>query len=103
MSKADPYEHYDPEMFDGPLEILNNEMNTYFSVMKKIKNQKSVTAKAKEAKLEPLLEGIKFTKAKMLDLLMRKNQKIEWYDKLPPEHQFYKHFINIKAVDTVKK
>ena len=42
-------------------------------------------------------------KAKILDLLVRKNQKIDWFEKLPPDHQFYKHFINIQAVNAIEK
>ena len=91
-------------MFDGPIETLANEMNNYFKIMQSIhKKASKLTGKAKEAKLEPILEGIALCKAKLMDLLIRKNQKIEWYDKLPQEHQFYKHLINVKAVDSIVK
>jgi len=38
MSKADPYEHYEAEMFDGLIDTTEGEMNSYFAMMKKIKN-----------------------------------------------------------------
>jgi len=34
MSKADPYEHYEPEMFDGLIETTEKEMTSYFKIMK---------------------------------------------------------------------
>lgn len=76
-------------------------MNDNFNLMKKIKNKKGTTEKAKEAKLEPIIEALKEGKMFILDMLMRKNQKINWYDKLPQDHQFYKHFINLQSVKSV--
>jgi len=73
MSKADPYEHYEPEMFDGEILTTETMMNHCFAEMKKIKNKKLITAKAKEVKMEPLVEMIKEGKQKILQLLMRKN------------------------------
>ena len=49
------------------------------------------------------MEGVKIGKARILDLLVRKNQKIDWFEKLPPDHQFYKHYINIQAVNAIEK
>ena len=88
-------------MFDGVVETTENEMMSYFAMKKKILNSKYTAAKSKEAKLEPLKEGIKEAKAKILELLMRKNAKIRWYDKLPQDHQFYKHYINIQSVEAI--
>ena len=60
MSKhQDPYEHYEAEMFDGVIQTAEDDLNTFFAAKKKIVNSKYTTAKSKEAKLEPLKEGIK--------------------------------------------
>ena len=48
-------------------------MNDNFNLMKKIKNKKGTTEKAKEAKLEPIIEALKEGKMFILDMLMRKN------------------------------
>ena len=38
--KEDPYENYDPEMFDGLITQQEGEMKSIFQVMRKISNQK---------------------------------------------------------------
>ena len=54
-----------------------------FAVMKRIKANKSLTEQNKAIKLEPLVAEISLGKNKILDMLMRKNNMIQWYEKLP--------------------
>jgi uncharacterized protein YdcH (DUF465 family) len=101
MSKKDPYENVDAEFFDGLIEGAENEMNTDFNTMRAIKKQKYTTDKIKQTKCAPLIENITMNKEKILNWLMIKNQKINWFNKLPQDHQFYKHFITIQGCKTM--
>jgi hypothetical protein len=46
-------------MFDGVIETHENELNNFFQLKKSIMKSKTANARSKEAKLEPLREGIK--------------------------------------------
>ena len=52
-----------------------------------------VTEQQKKKEAAPLEEILAETKKKMMFLLQIKEAKIPFYDKLPKDHQFYKHFM----------
>ena len=56
-------------------------------------NKKTDTAKAKQAKLEPI-EATIVEKSSRIEMLLKiKDVKIPFYDKLPKDNQFYKFYM----------
>jgi hypothetical protein len=47
--------------------------------------------------LEPIEAEIKSLREKIIYLLAQKDAKIPYYEKLPKDHQFYKHLMNHHA------
>ena len=73
-------------MFDALIDQTEKEMARNFTIMRRIKADRFATGQNKEAKLAPLVQEITTAKDKIIEMLMRKNNMIQWYDKLPQEH-----------------
>jgi hypothetical protein len=58
----------------------------------KINKQKGL-AKAKQEKLAPIEAALSQLRERLLMLVQIKGAKIPFYEKLPKDHQFYKHFM----------
>jgi hypothetical protein len=58
-------------------------MTKNFGIMRRIKADRFATGQNKEAKLAPIVAEITGAKERILDMLLRKNAMISWYDKLP--------------------
>jgi hypothetical protein len=61
------------------------------------------TQKAKEQKMAPLEEEIKFWRNRMIMLYQIKNFKIPFYEKLPKDNQFYRHLITLLGYNKMKE
>lgn len=95
------FEEMEIEEVDAMIEELDRGMKDAEKLVKKINSKKVMTEQQKKKEIAPLEEQLKETRDKIMFLLQIKEAKIPFYEKLPKDHQFYKHFmasINTKCM-----
>ena len=80
------------EQVEDLIQEAEQAMKQAEAAKNKINKQKGL-AKAKQEKLEPIEAAITHLRTRITMLLQIKDAKIPFYDKLPKDHQFYKHFM----------
>jgi len=84
--QEEDFESMEIEEIDVLIENAEGEVKQLDDAKRKIKRQKSLTAKAREVKLEPIDEQLKFLRERITMLLYIKDAKIPFYDKLPKDN-----------------
>lgn len=106
-SKAsENFEEMELEELEGLIRQAEDQMNDCNKQkLKMSKSNKSDfgTQKAKEQKLAPLEEEIKFWRHRIIMLYQIKNYKIPFYEKLPKDSQFYRHLITLLSYNKMKE
>ena len=87
------FENMEIEEVEILIENAEREMKQAADAKRKITRGKQGTAKAKEAKLAPFEMALTHLRNRITMLLRIKDAKIPFYDKLPKDNQFYKHFM----------
>jgi len=98
----DDYESMEIEEIDVLIEGAEAELKTLQAEKRSTLNKKGLSKGAKAARLEPLEEGLTMLRAQLAMLLRWKDAKIPFYDKLPKDNQFYRHFMQNLAATRIR-
>ena len=86
------YEEMDIEDIDARIQetegLLKKQEKEFLQVQKQNKN---ATQQARATKLQPIEDAINFLRQRIIFFLQLKDAKIQPYEKLPKDHQFYLH------------
>ena len=91
------------EEVEALIEKADRELKMGEDAKKKILRQKGQTKKAQDAKLQPIEEGLVMLRARITMLLQIKDAKIPFFEKLPKDNQFYKHYIQSLNFNRMKE
>ena len=80
------------EEVEAMIEESERLLNEADKERKKI-NKKKMTANQKAKMMEPFDAEIKMLRERIIFLVAQQDKKIPFYEKLPKDHQFYKHFM----------
>lgn len=97
------FESMEIEEVEALIEKADRELKMGEDAKKKIMRQKGQTKKAQDAKLQPIEEGLVMLRARITMLLQIKDAKIPFFEKLPKDNQFYKHYIQSLNFNRMKE
>jgi len=96
------YDSMEIEEIDVLIEGAEAELKTLQAEKRSTLNKKGLSKGARAARLEPLEEGLTMLRAQLAMLLQIKDAKIPFYDKLPKDNQFYRHFMQNLAATRIR-
>lgn len=83
------------EEIDVLIEKAHREIDQAIDIKKRIIRHKMLTKKLKAKKLEPVERVIQELRERMSKLEIIKDAKIPFYEKLPKDSPFYKHYMSV--------
>ncbi len=89
------YENMSIEEIDVLLEKAQREIEQALDIKRRIIKHKMLTKKLKLKKLEPVEKALQDLKEKIAKLEIIKDAKIPFYEKLPKDSPFYKHYMSV--------
>ena len=89
------YENMSIEEIDVLLEKAQREIDQALDIKRRIIKHKMLTKKLKMKKLEPVEMALSDLREKMAKLEIIKDAKIPFYEKLPKDSPFYKHYMSV--------
>ena len=96
------YDSMEIEEVDVLIEGAEAELKTLQAAKRSTLNKKGLSKGARAARLAPLEEGLTMLRAQLAWLLHIKDGKIPFYDKLPKDNQFYRHFMQNLAATRIR-
>jgi hypothetical protein len=93
-NKEDDYENLDIDQIEIKIEEAERDIKTLQAQLRKEEKKSMPGLKnAKDQKMAPLILGLSELRKMITELLCYKDQKIPFYEKLPKDNQFCKHFM----------
>ena len=87
------YEDMNIDELDVLIEEGEGEMQRARQEIAKIRRNKTIPAKQKQDKMEPFEEELKKLRYRVAYFVTLKDSKIPFYEKLPKQNEFYKHYM----------
>ena len=85
----------DIEEIDVLIEKAQHEVDVLMDQRKKYLSNKMWTKKTKQQKVKPLEQAIMELRERIQKLEIIKDKKIPFYEKLPKDSAFYKHYMSV--------
>jgi hypothetical protein len=95
MSKVENFEEMSIEEVDALIMKVQNEIAQALDIKKRILKHKMMTKKSKNKKLQPVEQELAVMRQRLAMLDQIKDAKIPFYEKLPKDSPFYKHYMSL--------
>lgn len=95
-NKSENYDDKTVQELDEMIEQAEKEIQVLDKQRRILKSSKLTNNKAKQQKLKPIDEQLRVLRVKCEKWAMIKDSKIPFWEKLPKDSQFYKHYMNLK-------
>lgn len=93
--QEEDYEQMSIEEIDCIIEKAQKEIEQAMDIKRRILRHKMLTNKIKKKKLEPVENTLAELRWKVQQLEIIKDKKIPFYEKLPKDLPFYKHYMSV--------
>lgn len=91
--QEEDFESMDIEEIDVLIEKAQREIDQALDIKRRIIKHKMLTKKVKLKKLEPVEKALSDLRERVQKLEIVKDKKIPFYEKLPKDSPFYKHYM----------
>jgi len=94
-SKEENFDEMSIEEVDALIMKVQNEIAQCIDIKRRINKHKMMTKKSKNKKLAPIEAELQIMRQRLAFLEQIKDAKIPFYEKLPKDSPFYKHYMHL--------